>query len=206
MDKKTLSYPTAINAKELIKLFTYKVDNEIHLELLQVSHTIELFEVINKNKINLQKWMPWISSVESVDKFQKIVNRLLSRSIKGLDIHTVIFYKQELVGAVCLTEIDSVNKKADIGYWLDKSYRKRGIVSKTLSHFIHYSFESLKLNRLTIKCSTQNVDSNKVAQRLGFKLEGCFKEWEIVDGKPQDFNIYGITTSDWENSYRIKEA
>ncbi|WP_353893391.1 GNAT family N-acetyltransferase [Proteinivorax hydrogeniformans] len=185
-------------------MFTYKIDDNIHLELLQQVHFDGLLNVLKRNQKDLGKWMSWIGTTCSIGDYQKFMNRMLSRNVKGLDIHSIIFYNNIIVGGICLTDIDKTNKKADAGYWLDFAYRKRGVITKVLPHMIEYAFFSLKLNRVNIVCSVVNSDSNKVPQRLGFRPEATLKEWELVNGEPHDFNIYGITKTAWEKKHTLK--
>jgi ribosomal-protein-serine acetyltransferase len=38
-------------------MFTFKVDNEIEIELLQQHHKEELFNLIDENRDHLRKWL-----------------------------------------------------------------------------------------------------------------------------------------------------
>lgn len=55
-----------------------------------------------------------------------------------------------------------------------------------------YFFDHLKLRRMTIIASDDNKTAIKLANRLGFKLEGTMRQSLLVDGKYIDQLIYGM--------------
>ncbi|MFL2106483.1 GNAT family N-acetyltransferase [Mycobacteroides abscessus] len=78
----------------------------------------------------------------------------------------------KIIGCIDLHNIDSTTGKAEIGYWIHSSYSGQNIVSKAVKRLCTYSFEVLELNKLSIFADVENIGSNKVAIKIGFKLAG----------------------------------
>ncbi|MNE87169.1 Ribosomal-protein-serine acetyltransferase [compost metagenome] len=55
---------------------------------------------------------------------------------------------------------------------------------------MRYYAERGEVRRFVIKCRVANAQSNSVAVRNGFELEGCLKEAEFLNGEFQDVNSY----------------
>ena len=88
-------------------------------------------------------------------------------------------------------EIDSSNKTAYIGYWLDPDRRGCGIITQALQALISHTADGGDVQRFVIKVSVHNGPSNRVAQRCGFALEGTLKRSERIGDRYVDQNIYG---------------
>ncbi|MFB6804627.1 hypothetical protein [Peribacillus butanolivorans] len=41
-------------------MFSFKVDNQIGIELLQQQHKEELFKLVDNNREHLRKWLLWV--------------------------------------------------------------------------------------------------------------------------------------------------
>ena len=57
---------------------------------------------------------------------------------------------------------------------------------------LEYYFKSLKLRRMTVMLSEDARTGIKLAERMGFKLEGTMRKSIKRDGKLFDTRIYGI--------------
>jgi len=63
---------------------------------------------------------------------------------------------------------------------------------------IDFAFRELELNRIEIRCSSENSRSAAIPQRLGFTREGLLRMAEFRNGRLHDFEIYGLLASEWE--------
>ncbi len=55
---------------------------------------------------------------------------------------------------------------------------------------VHHYAQSGELRRFVIKCRVDNPQSNQVALRNGFILEGCLKQAEFLNDAYDDVNLY----------------
>jgi ribosomal-protein-alanine N-acetyltransferase len=67
-------------------------------------------------------------------------------------------------------EIDG-RQEVEIAYLLDKSYWHQGLATEAALGIIKYGFEDLNLSRLICLIHPENLASQKVAERIGMKLE-----------------------------------
>lgn len=67
-------------------------------------------------------------------------------------------------------EIDG-KLEIEIAYLLDKNYWHQGLATEAASRILDYAFEKLNLTRLICLMHPDNIASQKVAERIGMKLE-----------------------------------
>ncbi len=82
----------------------------------------------------------------------------------------------------------------------DDSLWGEGIGFESLSLWINYLFENHKeIVRLDMRTWSGNVGMMKLAEKLGFAQEACFRKARIVNGKYYDGLGYGILREEWNN-------
>lgn len=96
-----------------------------------------------------------------------------------------IFY-----GGCGLNNINKLHRRGEIGYWLLAEYWGNGIVAEALPLVYEYGFAHMNLHRIEAVVETENINSKKVLQKLGFDYEGTMKECEIKNGKYISLEIY----------------
>lgn len=111
-------------------MFTFKVDDNIEIELLQQQHKEEIFNLINKNRDHLRKWLLWVDKRQSAEDFEPIIPIWLTNYANNNGFDAGIMHNGKLVGMVALHYIDWKNKATSIGYFLaeeERHTRKIGI-------------------------------------------------------------------------------
>ena len=97
----------------------------------------------------------------------------------------------KLIGAIGL-HLDLTNRKAEIGYWLGKSFWNKGYVSEALQRILQFGFEELHLNKIYASHFPHNPTSGKVLQKNGFEFEGILKQEVLKNGQFLDLHRYAI--------------
>ena len=108
-------------------------------------------------------------------------------------------------GEVCFTEIVWKVPKADVGYYLAGGYEGKGIATEALRMTLPLAFETLHMRKLQVRCSVENLASQQVAERCGFKIEGVLRNDLVkADGHTLvSLVYYGMTPNDYR-ALRLK--
>ena len=80
----------------------------------------------------------------------------------------------------------------EIGYWLGKDYRNKGIMSKALPAFAKYVAVHFGVIRLEATIFDYNTASIKAVEKCGFIYEGTLKKAYFKDGKYIDGKLYAL--------------
>ena len=189
---------------ELSQNRTLIVDEQTYLCFPTLDYKSELFQLIQKDRAYLEKYLPWIPNIQKEWHAQRFLKeaRMMNKGKQRLT--TLIIYQTKLAGAVSLVRIDPLNKRAEIGYWLKEDLQGQGIMTRSCNRLIRYVFMGLHLNRVEMRMVTSNTTSKKIPLRLGFELEGTLKEYQVnKEGFFENVEVYGLLKKDWKSSTDI---
>ena len=100
---------------------------------------------------------------------------------------------QQIIGTVFLKDFDWNVGKVEIGFFIDKDFVNKGIISKAVSFVIDYAFKELKLNKIFMRVSEDNLPSRRVAEKNNFEVEGKLRrDFKTSDGELIDVIYYGV--------------
>lgn len=178
-------------------MFSYQIDNDLELRLMQIQHTESMFRLVDNNRAYLREWLPWVDNSLSAESYKEYIRFTLERYANNNGFQAAIFFKGEVVGSIGLHGIDWDNKKSSIGYWLASDYQGNGIMTRSCRAIINYLFNEIKLNRIEIRAAEFNLKSRSIPERLGFVQEGIVRQVEWINDHYVDHVIYGMLAKDW---------
>ncbi|MCB0790220.1 MAG: GNAT family N-acetyltransferase [Flavobacteriales bacterium] len=103
----------------------------------------------------------------------------------------------EVAGAVGLhPQSDVYRCNAELGYWLAKEYRGRGIMTAAVQQAMERGFRILPyIDRIFARPYGRNVASQRVLEKAGFTLEARMAGTFIKNGRKEDELIYAVRRS-----------
>lgn len=183
-------------------MFSFKVDEEIAIELLQQHHKEELYELIDTNREHLRKWLLWVDKRQTVEDFVPIIPIWLRNYADNNGFDAGIRFNGKLVGMIGLHYIDWKNSSTSLGYFLSEEAQGQGIITRSVSALLNYLFGTMKINRVEIQCALNNHKSIAVPERLGFVKEGIKREGQWLHDHYEDLVTYSLLSNDWIASSR----
>lgn len=171
---------------------------QITLRQLHQGYAQELFRLVDKNREHLRTFLPWLDANQTQADSEQFIEMCQQHYLKNGTIQFAINYNNQLAGLVGFHPISTLNRSGAIGYWLAKEFCSKGIVTRATKEVIKYGFEHLHLNRIEIKCATQNTASNWVAQKLGLKHEGILRQAEWLYDHFVDHNVYSVLSNEYK--------
>lgn len=82
---------------------------------------------------------------------------------------------EEIAGIISLNEINFKNRNVHIGYFLQKKYWKRGIITEALQLLKKYCFGELNLRKMYTSVFQPNEASIRVLEKTGFECVGKYR-------------------------------
>ncbi|HUY58394.1 MAG TPA: GNAT family N-acetyltransferase [Solirubrobacteraceae bacterium] len=112
----------------------------------------------------------------------------------GLDLCVTRAATGELLGAIGLAKVSQTQMAAATGYWLAREARGHGYISRAVRVLARWAFDDLELARLELTADPENVASQRVAERCGFRKEGHLRSDIVVrhSGQRRDSLVYGL--------------
>lgn len=164
----------------------------------------------------LHKWMRWAESREAFTaEAMEIRNRHVMASFilrEGIELIGLEAATGEAVIWCGLHDIDWQGRQCDTGYWVRKSAQGRGFATEAANALVRYAFGALGMRRIGLTHSRGNEASRRIAEKLGFALEGVQRGANILPGgKTADrccyarFDVAGLPDLDvkWQDSHDL---
>jgi len=102
------------------------------------------------------------------------------------------------IGTVGLNRIDRLNKRAEYGIFIgDKKYWGQGFGTEAGRLMVEYGFKKLKLHRIFLQVVAYNIRGIKSYKKIGFKIEGRFRQHIWRDGFWHDKVWLGILREEY---------
>ena len=87
----------------------------------------------------------------------------------------------------------------ELGWFLDQGYQGQGIATEAAQRALDFLFQDLKAHKVIVITRDTNIKSAKLAERLGFKKEGHFRECRVENDKRYGLLYYGMLKNEFVN-------
>ncbi|MCC9071561.1 GNAT family N-acetyltransferase [Flavobacterium sp. F-65] len=175
---------------------TINIDQNIKLELINENHAQPIFDLVDANRMHLREWLPFVDRMQTVEFAENFVKGTMQRNQDGNEFAFVIIANGKAVGRIGIYKIDGQNKIGEIGYWLAENLQGKGIITQSCKAIIDFGFSNLQLNRIEIKCGTENLKSKTIPEKLNFTHEGVLRQGELLYDKFIDLHLYSLVKND----------
>jgi ribosomal-protein-serine acetyltransferase len=176
------------------------VDDDLHLERVKISHAMLIFDTINQDRNYLRTWLPFVDQTRSVEDTESFLHSIVSGPEKTKNEVYTIWFKGKFSGLAGFKEMDWINHKAEIGYWLAENAQGKGIMTRTVKKMIDFGFRNMNFNRIQIKVAAGNFKSSAIPKRLNLLMEGIERNGEFHTDRYFDLEVYSILKSEWVQS------
>ncbi len=108
--------------------------------------------------------------------------------------------EKKVIGTTGIYAISKHNSKCTTGSWINKRYWRKGYILEAKISVLDFIFNQLKLNKIETAANKENVASNAMSKKLGFKLEGIRRKSvkSQADGRFHDSVLYGLFRGEWK--------
>jgi RimJ/RimL family protein N-acetyltransferase len=158
---------------------------------------------IDANLEHLRPWLPW-AQYEPEDLQTKIERLRQWRGAfdLGQDFAYGIFNRQEtqVLGSSGLhTRVGP--EAREIGYWVHQDRINQGLATEAAAALTRVGFAIDKVARIEIHCGPDNIRSQAVPRKLGFRHEATLRQRaRTSDGKPRDTMIWTLLADEYPNT------
>lgn len=147
------------------------------------------------------KTLAWNTYKDIEEAKNAVQNVFLARPSKGIPAAYAIVHKADnkMIGTCDFFSVDWNNASGEIGYVLNRNYWGHGYMTKVCGALIEFGFSYLKLGRIDIRHLKENVGSQRVIEKNGFRYVGTtyHKTMEV------DLPTYVLTRADYRRQKRI---
>jgi RimJ/RimL family protein N-acetyltransferase len=144
--------------------------------------------VVACNDPEIARWIPSIPRPYTDDDARAFIERETRPEMQSFAIQL----DGALVGAVGLA-LNSHSYRGHVGYWIAASARGQGVCTRAVRLLSRWALEELKLQRLELITDPENVASQRVAEKVGYRREGVLRaHLKHPDGRIRDSVMFSL--------------
>src|SRR5262245_44312381 len=137
--------------------------------------------------------MPWSHPHYSIEETRS----WLAVQVPAFHQHTtfefaIIADNGGYLGGCGLNQIDGLNRRANLGYWVRSSATGKGVATAAVQLTRDWGFANTDLERLEVLVAVGNLASRRVAEKSGAVYEGTLRSRLLVHGTRHDAAMYSF--------------
>lgn len=146
----------------------------------------------SSDHIDFELYSKWINFFEGNKflvsaRFPQTVERLKeyvdSHNSSSKVIYS-LFHNDQYIGNISLSSVDWLSRRAEVGLFIgDASCRGKGFGFDALEVLVSHCFNQFNLFKITAGVFEGNDASLSLFKKIGFTIEGEFKDHYFLDGK-----------------------
>ena len=145
----------------------------------------------NANNKEIGRYMPPIKYPYRIKDAREFIEKK-KKNFGKEEFSFGIEFNKEIIGMISLIHLDKESKRAEIAYWIGKDYWGKGIGTEAVNIILKFGFKQLKLMRIFGRAMHENIASQKLLEKTGFKYEGTMRKYKFWHGKWMDYLMYSI--------------
>ena len=156
---------------------------------------------------DLERWLPWVHRRYGRSDALRFVRDSSAAWVEGRAHDFTVRYHDEPdhhVGNISIWPTSQRERSGEMGYWIRSTETGKGIASEAGARVLQLGFEELGMHRVTLRIAVGNVQSERVAEKLGFVHEGLLRKEVLVKGEWLDHTLwamldeeYRVLTDEW---------
>jgi N-acetyltransferase len=173
------------------------VGKRVLLTPMQPEHEHALFVAGQESKI----WDYLSIFVRCEADMERLVREAIHEREMGLSFPYVIVERAsgDVVGSTRYLDIVPAHRTIEIGWtWLNPAVWRTAINTECKYLLLKHAFETLQVNRVSLKTDARNLRSQQAIERIGGVREGVLRSHKIMpDGYRRDTVYFSILREEW---------
>lgn len=141
---------------------------------------VEVNKAVKDSLIDLKPWLGFAQNEPTLIDSESDIRSALASFIMSENLRYHIFDKEtkNFVGSIGLLNIDWDIPKFEIGFWINSRFSNKGFATEAVQVITEYAFSKLAAQRVEMPIDMNNSGSRKVAEKVGFDLEGILRKYD----------------------------
>ncbi len=171
----------------------------IYLRPLRRSDANAVFDAVTKSRSDLDRFMIWSPLTTKVKHTAAFIRQTFVWRRREVGYAFGVFEAStgEYLGNCGLHDVRQRVRSAEIGYWIRSDQAGKGLTTEASALLLKFAFEGLQLHRVILRAATDNGGSNRVAEKLGFRLDGIHRHEDLLARGWIDYNYFCLLEEEY---------
>ncbi len=140
--------------------------------------------------------LPW-EARHTPTAYRAMRRALAERARLGTSLPFALRVEGRLAGQVTIDNVvRGALRSGYLGYWIDRSVAGRGMASLAVALVCDHAFGEVGLHRVQADIRPENLPSQRLVERLGFRQEGLLRRYLDIDGDWRDHRIFALNVEE----------
>ncbi|MDD7886207.1 GNAT family N-acetyltransferase [Flavivirga sp. 57AJ16] len=166
------------------------------------------YQLIDENRDDIKEYLSGLTSKTKtlIETKMFIDDVLISSYKKNYYIFLIIdSLTNNIVMFFDLKNIDWSIPKAELGCFIDRNYKGKGLTETLLHNFLEYCFYKFKFTKVFLRTHETNLPMKTIAEKCGFVKEGKLRcDYKTSSGKIVDLIYYGLLSNEFKKLQKVK--
>lgn len=160
--------------------------------------------VVNADE-SVTRFLPY-AAWQSTDDAEGWFARMTTLCADGHALQLVIAERgnDRVIGTVLLFRFEEPSGRIELGYVVGRAQWGRGFAREALAAVLDHVFGPMGLRRVEAQVQPDNLASNALLQRLGFRHEGVLRQRWVAKGQAYDVNAWGLLADEWPGAAGLR--
>ncbi len=146
-----------------------------------------MYEAARQSLDTVGPWMPWLHDGYTLEQAVAWAERQQQAFEERTEFDFMILgHDERFLGGAGLNNIDPLNPRANLGYWVRAGATGRGVATAATMLLVEWAFANTPLVRLEVVVSVENAASLRVAEKAGAIREGVLRSRLLLHGRMHD--------------------
>jgi len=164
---------------------------DLFLRRISMSDAKGMFAILSDPQ-SMKYWSD--APITNIEDAIKILQKETESDARGDSMSWAVMLNghETMIGKCVLFQFSQANRRAEIGFILNREYWGRGLMRQALEAVINFAFTTLDLHRIEADVDPDNTASLGLLERLHFKREGLFHDRWWLYCQWQDSIMLGL--------------
>lgn len=130
-----------------------------------------------------------------------LIRRVDEGILSGESINWGITLKNndQIIGVAGIVRTTPQDHRGEIGYLLAAEHQRKGLTGEAIKEILNYGFSQLHLHLIEAVTDPRNTASISVLKKLGFSMDGHFRENTFYEGNYLDSMHFSLLCRDFKH-------
>jgi RimJ/RimL family protein N-acetyltransferase len=132
-------------------------------------------------------FLSW-ESHQNIETTIGLIQNLQEAQKNDRGYHWCVCLDEEIIGLVSLIDVRRKMRtwtlnRAELSYWIGKRYLRRGYATEAAKRLVSFGFDDMALHKIIIAHADENVESQRICEKLAFTKYALEHDAFMKDGK-----------------------
>ena len=140
----------------------------------------------------ITRWLPFVPRPYTREDAETYLDACIESGPERIPFAIEDAQTGALVGSIDL-RLNKHRYRGNVGYWVARDDRGRGVCTAALRAVARHGLDELSLARMELTTDTDNIASQRVAEKVGFQREGVLRaHLRHPEGRVRDSVMFSL--------------